>query len=139
MDGNFEIYYESEPKVLSYYSRNLIGNGYNIFFIFSLFLTGKRFESDVLQNDQDVIVEFFKPTCPSCSVLSIAYESFAKTILEIQDYIHLLEKKSETDIAPKSALIEKYKIQNLEKFKNLRVCRYNIYNEVCTFDSTSPQ
>ncbi len=115
MDGNFDIYYESEPKVLSYYSKNLIG---------------KRFENDVLQNDQDVIVEFFKPTCPSCSVLSVAYESFAKTILEIQDYIQLLEKKSETDVAPKSALIEKYKIQNLEKFKNLRVCRYNIYNEV---------
>ena len=115
LDGNLEVYYESEPRTLSYYSRNLIG---------------KRFENDVLKNDQDVLIEFFKPTCPSCSVLSVAYEGFAKTVLEIQEHIQLLEKRSDSDIAPKSPLVDKYKIQNLNKFKNLKVFRYNIYNEV---------
>jgi len=120
LDGNLEVYYETEPRSLSYYSRNLIG---------------KRFENDVLKNEQDILIEFFKPTCPSCSALSVGYEGFAKTILEIQDYINLLEKRSDSDLAPKSPVVDKYKIQNLDKFKNLRVYRYNIYNESEIFPS----
>lgn len=91
------------------------------------FSLGKRFEEEVLKSEENVIIEFFKPTCPSCAVLSVSYEEFAKIVSHLQES---MTPERGSDNRLEYNLVNKYKIQNPHKFKNLRVYRYNIYNEV---------
>jgi len=120
LEGNPEIYFESNSRVLTYFSKNLIG---------------KRFEEDVLKEDSNVIIEFFKPTCPSCAALSLSYEDFARIVSKIQEHLTFNEENNTSGARLENDLIHRYKIQNPAKFKNLKVFRYNIYNESPVFPS----
>ena len=37
-------------------------------------MIGENFEREVLESDETVIVEFYRPNCGSCSTLSFGYE-----------------------------------------------------------------
>ena len=130
LEGNPEIYFESSSRVLTYFSKNLIGTKKFLICFFIIPSIGKRFEEDVLKEDSNVIIEFFKPTCPSCAALSLSYEDFARIVSKIQEHLTFNEENNTSGARLENDLIHRYKIQNPAKFKNLKVFRYNIYNEV---------
>ncbi len=92
---------------------------------------GKQFKEKVLDSNQDFVIFFYKPQCNSCKILSKGYEKFAKTVEEIQEY---LEKISNSEEDYKrfdyDNIINKYRILHPEKFKNLIIAKYNVFNEV---------
>ncbi len=82
-----------------------------------------------MKDETNAIIEFFKPTCPSCAALSVSYEEFARIVGKIQESL-AFKHEGGAQAQSENNLIHKYKIQNPEKFKKLKVMRYNIYNEV---------
>jgi len=119
-------YYESEPRTITYYSKNIVGKSKRNF----SHSIGTNFEKEVLMNEANVIVEFFKPTCPSCLVLSSSFEEFAKVVKEIQEYVQAMESGKIEHKKYEDNILKKYHVEHPEKFKNLVIGRYNIYNEV---------
>ena len=83
-----------------------------------------------MENNQHVIIEFFKPHCPACNVLAESYEEFASVVRDIQKYWRDVEQNRAQYNKFDNNIINTYHIKNPAKFMNLKVGRYNIYNEV---------
>ena len=54
-------------------------------------------------------------------------------MIEIQEYLDKLKTNEISYARHESNIINKYKILNMEKFKNLKIARYNIFNEVLLY------
>lgn len=54
-------------------------------------------------------------------------------MIEIQDYLEKIKTNETLYSRHESNVVNKYKILNMEKFKNLKIARYNIFNEVNFF------
>lgn len=91
---------------------------------------GETFNRDVIQNPKNIIIEFYKPTCPACIMLSRGYEEFARIVEEVQTLATKIEKGEYEFKRSDDNVINRYHIRNYQKFLNIVVARYNIYNEV---------
>ena len=85
----------------------------------------------MLDSQQDWLIMFYKPGCTSCKTLSAGYEKFSEKIIEIQDFLEKVQKGEIQYMRhDTSNIVNRYKIINFEKFRNLKIGRYNIFNEV---------
>lgn len=94
---------------------------------------GKNFKENVLDSHQEWLILNYKPGCTSCKVFSLGFEKFVLTLNEIQEFLKQIDNNNVTYNRYENNIINKYKILNMEKFKNLKVGRYNMFNEVILF------
>lgn len=52
-----------------------------------LTLVGNNFKKEVLENNKDVLVNFYSPNCPHCNQLSPIYEELAKKLKQNKDLV----------------------------------------------------
>lgn len=79
------------------------------------------------------MIFFYKPQCNSCKILSKGYEKFAKTIIDIQEYLEKVSNSQAEYTKFADNIINKYRILHPEKYKNLIIAKYNVFNEVNPF------
>ena len=83
------------------------------------------------------LVKFYKKGCKSCSAIKPFYEELTQTVLKIQSEIKDLESQKKSYDYRSPSLMSSLGIKNPRVFKNLRMSRFDVYNDVRSGDRCS--
>eukprot|EP01017_Pseudomicrothorax_dubius_P036889 TRINITY_DN5339_c0_g1_i2.p2 TRINITY_DN5339_c0_g1~~TRINITY_DN5339_c0_g1_i2.p2 ORF type:complete len:277 (+),score=72.30 TRINITY_DN5339_c0_g1_i2:254-1084(+) len=83
------------------------------------------------------IVVLWKPKCGACFIARQSFEALEVTLRKIRSEIEEIERTGVQLKGFEDKLLNKYHIRHREKFKDVELFRYNIYNESQEFPSPS--